>query len=59
MRRETRYAHSGDAQIAYQVVGDGPIDMLFVSSFLSNIELGWDHPHGNAFLKRIARASPV
>ncbi|HEX5223543.1 MAG TPA: adenylate/guanylate cyclase domain-containing protein [Solirubrobacteraceae bacterium] len=55
MPPETRYAASGDAQIAYQVVGDGPLDLLFVPSFLSNIELGWDHPAIAAFSMRLAR----
>jgi hypothetical protein len=36
---ETNYAVSGDVHIAYQVVGSGQLDLLFVSSFLSNIEL--------------------
>jgi class 3 adenylate cyclase len=57
MRPETRYAHSGAAQIAYQCVGEGPIDLLFVSSFLSNIEMGWEHPSMAEFTLRLARFS--
>lgn len=41
---ETQYAQSGDLSIAYQVVGDGPIDILFVPGFVSNVELMWERP---------------
>ena len=39
---QTSYARSGDAQIAYQVVGTGPPDLVMVPTFLSNIEITWD-----------------
>ena len=35
---ETRYVKSGDVHIAYQVVGDGPLDIVFVPGFVSNVE---------------------
>jgi hypothetical protein len=38
---ETRYTKSGDAHIAYQVVGDGPIDLLFVNEWLNHIDEQW------------------
>jgi class 3 adenylate cyclase/pimeloyl-ACP methyl ester carboxylesterase len=41
---ETRYAKSGDVNIAYQVVGDGPVDLVFCPPFASNVELVWDVP---------------
>ncbi len=41
---DTRYARSGDLQIAYQVVGEGPLDIVLVSSYLSNIEMFWELP---------------
>jgi hypothetical protein len=41
---ETRYARSGDLSIAYQVVGEGPPDILFIPGFVSNVELMWDVP---------------
>ena len=50
----TRYARSGDLQIAYQVVGEGPLDVVVVPSFLSNIELGWELPGLARFLERLA-----
>ena len=43
-RPETRYAKSGDVNIAYQVVGDGPFDLILVPGFVSNVEYGWEEP---------------
>lgn len=43
-RPETRYARSGDVHIAYQVVGDGPFDLVFVQGFISNLEVHWEDP---------------
>jgi pimeloyl-ACP methyl ester carboxylesterase len=40
----TRYARSGDVQLAYQVVGEGELDVVVVPSFFSNIELDWELP---------------
>jgi len=57
MRPETHYARNGDAHIAYQVIGDGPLDVVFVSSFMSNIDLQWEHPAMSAFAKRISAFS--
>ena len=42
---EIRYARSGDVNVAYTVVGDGPFDVVFISGWvLSNLEGGWDGP---------------
>ncbi|MGZ6994223.1 MAG: adenylate/guanylate cyclase domain-containing protein [Acidimicrobiia bacterium] len=41
---ETRYAQSGDLSIAYQTIGEGPLDILFIPGFVSNVELLWDIP---------------
>lgn len=38
----TRYAHSGDVRIAYQVVGQGSFDLVFVPGFISNLDLQWE-----------------
>ncbi len=54
---ETRYARSGDLQIAYQVVGDGPLDVVLVPSYLSNIELYWELPSYARFLERLSSFS--
>ena len=41
---ETRYARSGDVSIAYQVIGEGPIDLILIPGFISNVELAWEEP---------------
>ena len=42
---ETRYAKTADGvHIAYQVLGDGPVDMVFVMGWVTNIEAMWDDP---------------
>ncbi len=50
----TRYARSGRHHIAYQVVGDGPIDLLYVPTWISQVELLWEEPHLNRFFSRLA-----
>ena len=42
---ETRYAETGQGSIAYQVVGDGPLDVIAVSPYFCPIDLMWDEPH--------------
>jgi pimeloyl-ACP methyl ester carboxylesterase len=54
---ETRYAKSGDVNIAYQVVGDGPRDLILVPGWMSNIEVFWDEPAVARFLRRLASFS--
>ena len=56
---EPRYALSGDLNIAYQVVGDGPLDLLMVPANFSNIELLWELPSMERFLGRLASFSRV
>jgi class 3 adenylate cyclase len=51
---ETRYAKSGDVSIAYQVTGAGPIDLVWVQGFVSNVELGWEQPTLAAFHRELA-----
>src|SRR6478735_3008159 len=48
---ETQYAHSGDFSIAFQVLGDGPIELVFVPGFVSNLELTWDWPPLGVFYR--------
>ena len=54
MLPDTRYARSGDLRIAYQVIGEGPLDLVFVPGFISNIDLAWDDPLLAGFLRRLA-----
>lgn len=54
---ETRYAKKGDISIAYQVVGDGPIDVVFSSGVVSHLALMWSDPAANAMFRRLASFS--
>ena len=49
-----RYARSGDVNIAYQVVGRGPIDLVFVMGWVSHLEYYWREPSFARFLHRLA-----
>jgi class 3 adenylate cyclase len=54
---ETRYAHAGDVHIAYQVVGNGPVDLVYVPPQLQQVEHLWAEPRIAAFFERLARFS--
>ncbi len=51
---KTRYATSGEARIAYQVVGQGPLDLVFVPGFISNLEVHWEDTGYSHLLRRLA-----
>ncbi|MDA0160895.1 alpha/beta fold hydrolase [Solirubrobacter ginsenosidimutans] len=51
---ETRYVKSGDAHIAYQVVGDGPVDLIIVRGYISHVEVAWESPALASFYRRLA-----
>src|SRR3954466_12749027 len=55
MQPETRFALSGDVNIAYQVIGEGPIDLVFVMGWVSNIDEFWTEPSFARFLERLAK----
>src|SRR5881396_1648536 len=54
---KTKYARSGDVSIAYQVAGKGPIDLVYVPGWVSNIETAWEDPDVSRFLERLASFS--
>jgi pimeloyl-ACP methyl ester carboxylesterase len=54
---QTRYARSGEVNIAYQVVGDGPIDLVFVMGWVSHLEMFWAEPSFARFLGRLSGIS--
>lgn len=57
MRPETRYAKSGQVSIAYQVLGDGPTDLVMAPGFVSHVEVAWEEPNLARFLTRLASFS--
>ncbi len=53
-RRTTRYASAEGVHIAYQVIGDGPIDLVFASGFISNLDVWWEQAPGRDFFGALA-----
>jgi class 3 adenylate cyclase len=56
---ETRYAESGDVNIAYQAIGDGPVDIILVPGVFSHIEFMHELPGYTAFLRRLSSFARV
>jgi len=54
---ETQYAKSGDVHIAYQVTGNGPLDLVMVPGFVSHLEYEWGNPRSTRYLERLASFS--
>jgi len=54
---QTHYARSGKVNIAYQVTGDGPIDLVYVPGWVSNVELRWEEPDHAQFFRRLGSFS--
>src|SRR2546426_8598858 len=54
---ETKYAKSGDYHIAYQAIGTGPLDLVFMHGWISHIEHMWEEPRVARFLDRLASFS--
>jgi class 3 adenylate cyclase/pimeloyl-ACP methyl ester carboxylesterase len=56
-QHHTHYARIGDASVAYQVTGEGPMDVLFIPGFVSNVEQYWEMPKIPEILHRFERYS--
>ncbi len=54
---ETRFARVGDDRIAYQVVGDGPIDLVYCSGLWNHVDMRWEHPRLANVMRRFASFS--
>ena len=57
MAPKTQYAKKGDISIAYQVMGDGPIDLVMVNGLVAHLDLIWTEPRATAMMKRLASFS--
>jgi class 3 adenylate cyclase/pimeloyl-ACP methyl ester carboxylesterase len=57
MERTVRYARNGDVHIAYQIAGDGPVDLVHTSGIWSNLDVMWDEPRWARYLGRLASFS--
>jgi pimeloyl-ACP methyl ester carboxylesterase len=54
---ETRYAHNGPVNLAYQTVGDGPSSVLFMASGINHLDYGWQYPPVVRSIERFAAFS--
>jgi pimeloyl-ACP methyl ester carboxylesterase len=54
-----RYARSGDVHVAYQVVGDGPVDIVFVEGSFTNRHVQWEEPSYRRFMERLGSFARV
>src|SRR5690349_17988303 len=54
---ETRYAQSDGVNIAYQTLGEGPIDLVVVPGWVSNLDVFWEQPAVESFYRRLASFS--
>ncbi len=54
---ETKYAKSGDVHIAYQVLGQGPLDLVWVAGWASHLDHQWQLPSLARYLRRLASFS--
>lgn len=57
MRPRTQYARSGGIHIAYQVLGEGPLDLVYVPGWVSHVEQAWEEPSLAHFLDRLSSFS--
>src|SRR4029453_2539880 len=57
MAPRTQYTKSGNVSIAYQVTGEGPIDLVYAHGWLSHLEYAWESPDYARFLRRLSSFS--
>jgi pimeloyl-ACP methyl ester carboxylesterase len=55
----TRYVSTDGGHVAYQVFGDGPMTVLFITNWMTNLDVMWDEPALGAYLRRLASFSRV
>src|SRR6266516_6769757 len=62
MQPDTKYANSGDVRVAYQVTGEGPVDLVLAPGTASHLDLEWEWPEKASFLERavaVGRSGPL
>ncbi|HVE67311.1 MAG TPA: adenylate/guanylate cyclase domain-containing protein [Solirubrobacteraceae bacterium] len=59
VRPDTRYARSGDVHVAYQVFGEGDLDLVLVNGYLAHLDLAWEHPPAARFLEGLGSFARV
>jgi pimeloyl-ACP methyl ester carboxylesterase len=56
---ETKYARSGDFSIAYQVIGNGPLDLVHIPGLVSHLDFAWEHQNYRRFMERLSSFARV
>ena len=56
---KTKYARSGELSIAYQVIGDGPLDLVHIPGLVSHLDAAWENPKYRRFMERLSRFARV
>ena len=59
MKPQTQYTKSGRINIAYQVIGDGPLDLVYIPGWISHIDMMWENPELSQFLKELTKIARV
>ena len=59
MQPTIRYAKSGPVHVAYQVFGDGPVDLVLVPGFISHLDIWWSEPAHARWLRRLGHSARV
>ena len=54
-----QYVANGNVHIAYQIIGEGPVDILFMHGFISHLELAWENPEFRDFFEQLGRFARV
>ncbi len=57
MARDIRYAWNGQSALAYEVIGGGPTDLVYLQGYVSNLEVNFEHPPLTSFLQTLAASS--
>ncbi|HMD79883.1 MAG TPA: LuxR C-terminal-related transcriptional regulator, partial [Anaerolineales bacterium] len=58
-RSPVRYVSNNGIHIAYQIIGDGPVDLLFIHGFLSNLEIAWENAEYTDFFEQLGKFARV
>ena len=58
-RSLVRYVANGDVHLAYQIIGDGPVDLLFIHGFISNLDLAWEDAEYTNFFEQLGQFARV
>jgi len=56
---DVQFARSGDVHVAYRVIGDGPVDLIYVQGAITRLQIGWELPQFRRYCERLAEFARV